>query len=96
MQIKDITFLAARRYDHQHGRIESDYTFIKNGVADARSALHRIYPYREFVGLFERAGFSMVAAETVERCGSENPYAQAPHRPFGLGAPTLLMTMDGR
>jgi SAM-dependent methyltransferase len=96
MQIKDITFLAARQYDHQQGRIESDYTFIKNGIADARSALHRIYPYREFVGLFERAGFSMVAAETVETCGSENPYAQArlATRPFSLGAPTLLMTME--
>jgi hypothetical protein len=96
MKVEDILFLAARHFDHVQGRLVSDYTFIKDGQVETRSASYRLYLYREFVELFESAGFTIVVAETLETCGATDHYARErlATKPFAFGAANLLITLE--
>src|SRR5262249_39386286 len=58
----DILYLAQRRYDHALGRVEIDYTFIRGGQVEKKSAFGRVFTYREFHRLVEEAGFRDIEA----------------------------------
>ncbi len=58
MQIGDIQFIEDNHYDHMFGRLDTDYTFIKDGNVEKKFGSHRLYTYREICRLLEDAGFS--------------------------------------
>lgn len=80
MPVGDILFLSQGRYDPVRGRLDTDYTFIRDGKSDTRSATTRVHTYRELRGLFEAAGF-----RDLEGFGSLSREA------FQLGSPRLLL-----
>jgi SAM-dependent methyltransferase len=80
-QVGDILALADRRYDHVHGRLHVDYTWIRPGRMEKQSMSARLYSYCELRKLLEAAGFTDV--QGVSSLSGE---------PFRLGSPRLLMT----
>jgi SAM-dependent methyltransferase len=80
LQIGDILFLVQGRYDPVRGRIDSEYTFIRDGTRDARWASTRIYTYRELCRLLEGADFADCAG-----------YSSLGQEAFRLGSPRLLL-----
>jgi SAM-dependent methyltransferase len=74
-------FLEENQYDHVEGRFNTDYTFIRNGQVETRSASHRVYTYRELVRLLQSAGFSDIQS-----------FGSLARDPFELSSPRLLLT----
>ena len=79
-QIGDIKFLRNARYDPPRSRIETEYTLIRNGQTETKSALHRIFTYRELFQLVAEAGFT-----GLQGFGGLN------REPFVLGSKRLLL-----
>jgi len=79
-QFGNIHFLRDGRYDHVSGRIETEYTFIRDGQVVKRPATHRAYTYREVCGMLAEAGFAEVQAS-----GSLS------EEPFRLGSTGLFL-----
>jgi SAM-dependent methyltransferase len=79
-QTGDIVTLADRRYDHVSGRLEVEYTWIRNGRMEKQAMSARLYSYREVVELVEASGFSEVRA-----------FSSLTEEPFRLRAPRLLL-----
>jgi SAM-dependent methyltransferase len=84
-QIGDIKFLRNARYDPPSSRVETEYTLIRDGQTETRSALHRIFTYRELVALVEEAGFTDVQG-----------FAGFNREPFALGSKRLLLIATKR
>jgi len=83
MELAGITVSIEHRYDHKHGRMFNDFTFIRNGIEDQRPSSQRIYTYRELTELLHEAGLEVVAA-----------YASLAEEPFKLGAHRLLLLSE--
>ncbi|HEY1858969.1 MAG TPA: methyltransferase domain-containing protein [Gemmataceae bacterium] len=79
-QIGDIYFLPDRHFDPASGRLEVEYTFIRDGRIEKKAMSARIYTYREFSRLMEEAGF-------IDLQG----YGSLDQAPFRFGANRLLM-----
>jgi SAM-dependent methyltransferase len=77
----DILFLQQRRYDPAEGRVESDYTFVRDGRVEKCTALHRMYTYRELFRMLADAGFAEVQG-----------HGSLAREPFQLGSRRLLLT----
>ena len=56
----DFLLLEENQYDHVKGRLNTDYTIVRNGQSETRSGSHRVYTYCELTRLMERAGFTDV------------------------------------
>jgi SAM-dependent methyltransferase len=80
MKIGDIYFMPDRRYDPASGRLEVEYTFIRDGRVEIKQASTRLYTYREFHRLLEEAGFSDLQA-----------YSSMNQEAFQYGAKQLFM-----
>lgn len=78
--VEDIYFLAARRYDPRAGRLNVDYTFIRNGVVDTRECSYRVYTLRQICEMVEAAGLTVTAT-----------WGNADKAPFALGSNELLL-----
>ena len=76
----DLLALEERAYDHENGRLESTWTFIRGGQREVREMSMRLYAYRELVGMLEQAGF-----------GLHQAYGDLDLTPFELGAPWLYL-----
>ena len=76
----DILYLAHRRYDPVQGRLNMDYTFIRDGQVEKKSGFGQVYTYREFCRLIEEAGFHAIEG-----------YASAAQEPYQLGSPDLFL-----
>ena len=76
----DLLALEERAYDHESGRLESTWTFIRDGQREVREMSMRLYTYRELVTMLERAGF-----------GLHQAYGYLDLTPFELGAPWLYL-----
>lgn len=74
----DITFLHDPVYHPRRSVIETEYTFLRGGNADRRTAVYQIYMVRELVAMFEDAGF--VEIQTLGAKINE---------PFALGCDVL-------
>jgi len=61
--VGDMHLLADNRYDAATGRLEIDYTFVRDGHTDTRHGSHRAYSYRQLVELLDASGFSVETAE---------------------------------
>jgi SAM-dependent methyltransferase len=79
-QIGDIKFLRNARYDPPSSRIETEYTIIRDGQTETKSALHRIFTYRELFALVKEGGF-------VDLQG----YGGLNRESFALGSKRLLL-----
>ncbi len=78
--VGDILFLSNGRYDHVRSRLDTEYTFIRDGKPDTRSASTRVYSYRELCRLLEDAGF-----------GDCEGYSSLNQEPFRFGSQRLLL-----
>ncbi|MBI4586137.1 MAG: class I SAM-dependent methyltransferase [Planctomycetes bacterium] len=76
----DAIFLAERRYHLEAGRLESEYTILRQGKLERKTAWYRNYTYRELIGLLRAAGFSV-----------EGSSGSLEKEPFRLGSPRLLL-----
>jgi SAM-dependent methyltransferase len=76
----DVLFLAQRRYDHVTGRLEVEYTLIKDGKVEKQPMSGRLYTFRELCQLLAEAGFA-----------SWQAYGSLNEEPFQLGAKRLLL-----
>ncbi|MEP6913735.1 MAG: class I SAM-dependent methyltransferase [bacterium] len=79
-ELGGITLVIDSRYDHEEGRLFTDYTFIRDGQADKRPGSQRIYTYHELAELLRAAGFAVVDA-----------YSSVAEDPFKLGSHRLLI-----
>ncbi len=79
-QLGNLYFLIHNRYDHRRGRLETEYTFIRDGRVETLWGFQRVYTYRQLVDLLEDAGF-----EEIEGCSSMS------QEPYRLGAPQLFL-----
>jgi SAM-dependent methyltransferase len=52
--------LQERRYDHESGRIEGEWTFVREASAASSRTSIRLYTYRELAELLRGAGFAAV------------------------------------
>jgi SAM-dependent methyltransferase len=71
----DILFLVQNDYDHVHSRLNTEYTFIRDGKIDRRYGCQRVYTFRELRTLLQEAGFVGVEG-----------FASLDREPFRLGA----------
>jgi SAM-dependent methyltransferase len=80
MEVGGITLVADSRYDHEQGRMFTEYSFVRDGQTDTRPSSQRVYTYHELAGLLGAAGFEPVSA-----------YSSLTEEPFKLGAHRLLL-----
>ena len=80
MQIGDIRFIEDNHYDHELGRLDTDYTFVRGDLTERKFGSHRLYTYRELQDLLSRTGF--VGPQSFGSTGGE---------PFAFGASGLLI-----
>ncbi len=76
----DLFFMVASSYNHVLGRIETDYTFVRNGKVETRPGLQRVYSYCELARMLQEAGFSDIEG-----------YSSLNKDPFKLGSQRLLL-----
>ena len=76
----DLLALEERGYDHESGRLESTWTFIRGGQREVRNMSIRLYTYRELIAMLEQAGF-----------GLHEAYGDLDLTSFELGAPWLYL-----
>ncbi len=78
--VGELLVLEERRFDHETSRVESDWTFIRDGRRSAKRLSLRIYTYRELALLLEQAGF-----------GEHRAYGSMDFEPFEAGSNWLYM-----
>jgi SAM-dependent methyltransferase len=79
-RLGDLLGLAERHYDPVQGRLQVEYTYIKEGQIDKRAMSTRIHSCREVHDLFRRAGFTQLQA-----------FGSLSKEPFKVGSQRLLM-----
>lgn len=62
MPVGDILFIEDNHYDHELGRLDTEYTFVRGDKTEKRFGSHRIYNYREIRTLLTDAGFGEIQA----------------------------------
>ena len=64
----DVHLLVENQYDPAAGRLNIEYTFVKNGQVETRRGSHRAYSYREFVDLLNVRVFRQRSGTLDARC----------------------------
>jgi hypothetical protein len=84
--VGDLIFLAGHHYDPARGRLDVEYTLVRDGRLEKRAMSARIHSCREVCRLFEEAGFTDLRG-----------YGTLAQEPFRLGSQRLLLvgTRDG-
>jgi len=82
-EIGDILFCIANHYDPLRSRLDTEYTFVRDGKVDKRLGSQRAYSCNELCRLAAEAGFADVACY-----GST---AGEPYEPYRLGSPHLIL-----
>lgn len=80
VKVGDILFLEENRWDHERGRMETEYTFVRAGKTEKKVSSDRIYTYREHCRMLKVAGFSSYKA-----------YSSFSLEPFKLGSRGLFL-----
>jgi len=76
MPIEDILFLVENRYDYVQGRLNIDFTMIRDGRVEKKSGFQQVYLYREFCRMLAAAGFGEFQAYSF---GTQEPYRLGSH-----------------
>lgn len=84
-ELGGITLVIDSEYNHEQGRLFTDYTFIRDGKSDKRPGSQRIYTYREVTELLHKTGFVVLAG-----------YSSPTEDPYKLGAQRLLIVSEKR
>jgi SAM-dependent methyltransferase len=92
-KVGDVHLLVANRFDPPSGRLETEYTFVSNGLVDVRHGTHRVYMYRQLMDLFRAAGFSDVTAWTCDHARTGGASGETAIRldPYRPGAAMLML-----
>jgi SAM-dependent methyltransferase len=61
-KIGDIYYMSQAKYDFTRSRLETEYTFIRDGKVEVKPTTSRIYACREFLELLGQAGFMEIQA----------------------------------
>ncbi len=56
----EVLMLSESTYDVERSRVDTTYTFVRDGKADARTASYQVYTCRELLALLTHAGFTSV------------------------------------
>lgn len=78
--VGDLLALEERNFDHRTSRVESEWTFIRDGHTERKSLSLRLYTYRELSLLLEQAGF-----------GNHQAFGSLDQEPFSLGSTWLYL-----
>jgi ubiquinone/menaquinone biosynthesis C-methylase UbiE len=78
--VGELLALEERTFDHETSRIESEWTFIKDGQIEKKLLSQRLYTYLELVTMLEKAGF-----------GNHKAYSSIDGEPFEMGSTWLYM-----
>jgi cyclopropane fatty-acyl-phospholipid synthase-like methyltransferase len=78
--VGDLLALEERNFDHRTSRVESEWTFLRDGRTERKLLSLRLYTYRELSLLLEKAGF-----------GHHQAYGSLDWDPFGLGSTWLYL-----
>jgi SAM-dependent methyltransferase len=76
----EFLFLADRHYDPARGRLDVEYTLVRDGRLEKRAMSARVFSYREACRIFEEAGFTDLRG-----------YGTLAKEPFRLGSQRLLL-----
>ena len=79
-KVGDLLALEDRRFDHVTSRVESEWTFVRDGQIEKKDLSLRLYTYRELCRLLDQAGF-----------GNHQSYGSIDFEPFTLGATWLYL-----
>lgn len=85
MPIGDMIYLSHGKYDPAQARLETDYTFIRDGQSVTRTASTQIFLFRDLMRLVKAAGFSDVQS-----------FGSLGRDPFRLGSQRLLLVAQKR
>ena len=79
-EVGNILMLIDNRYDVSQSRIETEYTFVREGKLEKRTSSQAVYTVAEAGRMLQEVGLA-----TLELHGSADP------QPFQLGSPRLLL-----
>lgn len=79
-EVGNILMLIDNRYDVSHSRLQTEYTFVRDGKLEKRNSSQAVYTVAEVGRMLQEAGLA-----TVELYGS------ADREPFQLGSPRLIL-----
>jgi len=80
MQLDDILFLSARRYEAAESRLYIQYTFVRDGKQETREISQQVYTAAEVRRLLDQAGLGTLAL-----------YGSLDQQPYLMGSPHLLL-----
>jgi SAM-dependent methyltransferase len=83
MQVGDILFLSAARYNVVESRLEIEYTFVRDGKVETREASSGVYTVAEIQRLLVGVGLRVIAV-----------YGSLDQQPFQLGSPRLILVAE--
>lgn len=83
VQMGNILFLSARRYEAAESRLYIQYTFVCDGKQETREASQQVYTVAEIRRLLEQAGLGTLAL-----------YSSLDQQPYQLGSPRLLLVAE--
>jgi cyclopropane fatty-acyl-phospholipid synthase-like methyltransferase len=78
--VGNLLALEERNFDHRTSRVESEWTFVRDGQTERKFLSLRLYTYRELSLLLDQAGF-----------GNLQAYGSLDWDPFGLGSTWLYL-----
>lgn len=79
-RVGDILVLEERRWDHERGRVEADWTLVSQGTERTIHSSIRVYTFHELCELLKSSGFSSCAGYDASR-----------REPFAFGSRRLIM-----
>ena len=79
-QVGDLIILEERQFDYLNSRVESDWTFIREGLIEIKLLSLRLYTFKELTELLNASGF-----------GGHRAYGSLDFDPFGSGSNWLYM-----
>jgi hypothetical protein len=72
--------LCAQQYDPVRSRLQTDYTFLRDGKSETRGVWYWVQTVADIRSIFEQAGFEVDAM-----------YAGVDRVPYSLGSPQLIL-----
>ncbi len=79
-EIGDITMNVRNHYDPVRGRLDTEYSFVRDGITDTRTGTQRVYTAREVCCQLRKAGLTVVAL-----------YGGIEQEPFTIGSNQLII-----
>jgi SAM-dependent methyltransferase len=82
-QVGDIEMRVANHYVVAESRLDTEFTFIRGGARDVRTACHHVYTVAELRRLLEHAGLRVASL-----------YGSVARAPFAPGTPELIVVAE--